>query len=155
VTDTLNVIFIWIFTFALVVRLIAFQQYYFRDPWNIFDLFVVLTSQIILIMHYAKAGNFGVQMIIVRSLRIGRMLKVIKNAKQINIIFQTLIEAAPSIASLGSLLLLVIFMYTILGMKLFGFANVTNQPSINYYSNFKDFFNSFFLLLRAGTGEGQ
>jgi hypothetical protein len=155
VTDTLNVIFIWIFTFALVVRLIAFQQYYFREPWNIFDLFVVLTSQIILIMRYAKAGNFGVQMIIVRSLRIGRMLKVIKNAKQINIIFQTLIEAAPSIASLGSLLLLVIFMYTIIGMKLFGFANVTNQPSINYYSNFKDFFNSFFLLLRAGTGEGQ
>lgn len=81
------------------------------------------------------------------------MIRVIKNFKKINIIFHTLTEAAPSLASLGSLLLLVVFMYAIIGMRLFGFANVTDQPSINYHSNFKDFFNSFFLLLRASTGD--
>jgi hypothetical protein len=52
--------------------------------------------------------------------------KIIKNIKQVNIIFHTLFEAAPSIASLGSLLLLVIFMYSIIGMRIFGFANVTD-----------------------------
>lgn len=54
------------------------------------------------------------------------MIKIIKNIKQVNIIFHTLFEAAPSIASLGSLLLLVIFMYSIIGMRIFGFANVTD-----------------------------
>ena len=81
------------------------------------------------------------------------MIKIAKVIKKINVIFHTLTEAAPSIASLGSLLLLTVFMYAIIGMRLFAFANVTNQPTINYFSNFQDFFNSFFLLLRAATGE--
>jgi hypothetical protein len=100
-----------------------------------------------------KLGDPGVKGIVVRTLRLGRMFRIIKNFKTIGVIFHTLTEAGPSIASLGSLLLLVIFMYAIIGMKLFAFTNVTSQISLNYNCNFKDFFNSFFLLMRAATGE--
>lgn len=108
------------------MKLIAMRLQYFKQPWNLFDLFVVSTSQIILFLKWTDAGNQTIQMIIVRTLRIGRMIKVVKVIKKINVIFHTITEAAPSIASLGSLLLLIVFMYAIIGMRLFGFANVTD-----------------------------
>ena len=86
-------------------------------------------------------------------MRIGRLLRVMRFAKKLQIIFKTLTEAAPSLASLGMLLLLVIFMYSIIGMKMFGFVNVTNQTTVNYHCNFKNFFNAFLTLVRSATGE--
>ena len=55
--------------------------------------------------------------------------------------------------SLGALLILFMFMYAIIGMKLFGFANVTDQTTVHYHCNFKNFFESFLLLARSSTGE--
>lgn len=77
-------------------------------------------------MNVLDVGNKSIKNVIVRSARLGRMIRVIKNFKKINIIFHTLTEAAPSLASLGSLLLLVVFMYAIIGIRLFSFANVTD-----------------------------
>jgi hypothetical protein len=55
--------------------------------------------------------------------------------------------------SLGMLLILLMFMYAIIGMKLFGFANVTDQTTVHYHCNFKNFFQAFLLLCRSSTGE--
>jgi hypothetical protein len=90
---------------------------------------------------------------ILRALRVGRLMRVTKWAKKMNVIIQTLKDAAPSLGSLGMLLLLVMFMYAIIGMRLFGFANVTNQTTVNYHCNFNNFFNSFLTLIRSATGE--
>ena len=48
--------------------------------------------------------DLGVQAVIVRSLRIGRVLRIVKRAKKLQIIFQTLVDSLPSMASLGVLL---------------------------------------------------
>ena len=50
--------------------------------------------------------DLGVQAVIVRSLRIGRVLRIVKRAKKLQIIFQTLVDSLPSMASLGVLLIL-------------------------------------------------
>lgn len=55
--------------------------------------------------------------------------------------------------SLGLLLLLVIFMFAVIGTRLFAFGNVTDQETVNYHNNFKTFGSSFILLLRSATGE--
>jgi hypothetical protein len=44
ITDILNVIFIWIFTTSVVLKLIAYRLLFFSNGWNMFDLFVVSTS---------------------------------------------------------------------------------------------------------------
>lgn len=54
---------------------------------------------------------------------------------------------------MGMLLILVMFMYSIIGMKMFGFANVTDQSTVNYHCNFKNFLNAFLTLVRSATGE--
>ena len=55
-------------------------------------------------------------------------------------IFKTLTEAGPSMGSLGFLLVLFMFMYAIIGMKLFGLVNVTDQTTAHYHCNFRNFF---------------
>jgi len=42
----------------------------------------------------------------------------------------------PSMASLGMLLLLLMFMYAIIGMSQFGFSNITDQENADYHANF-------------------
>lgn len=58
-----------------------------------------------------------------RSLRIGRIFKLLRKFKKLQVIFKTLTEAGASMASVGSLLILLIFMYSIMGMKFFGLVN--------------------------------
>jgi len=40
----INQIFIAIFTLECAMKIIALRQYYFREPWNIFDFVVVISS---------------------------------------------------------------------------------------------------------------
>jgi len=40
----INQIFITIFTFECAMKIIALRQYYFREPWNVFDFVVVISS---------------------------------------------------------------------------------------------------------------
>ena len=39
-----NVIFIAIFTAECLLKLIALRHYYFKEPWNVFDFFIVIMS---------------------------------------------------------------------------------------------------------------
>jgi hypothetical protein len=153
VTDVVNYVFMGIFTIEAIIKLTAMRKNYFKESWNIFDFIVVAVTFVILIVGFLNLGDFAIQSTILRSLRIGRLLRVMRFAKNLQIIFKTLTEAAPSLGSLGMLLLLVIFMFSIIGMKLFGFVNVTEQSTVHYHNNFKTFFNSFLLLLRCATGE--
>ena len=121
----MNYFFIAVFTTECVCKLIALKKLYFNDNWNIFDFIIVVATDIILIFTFFNLGNFAIQATIVRALRLGRLLKVLKGAaKKLQVIISTLNEAAPSLASLGTLLILLIFMYSIIGMKLFGFLNI-------------------------------
>ena len=142
-----------IFTIEAIIKLIALRSSYFRETWNIFDFIVVVATFIILIIGFFNVGSFAIQATILRSLRIGRLLRIFKSAQHLQVIFKTLTEAAPSMGSLGMLLLLLMFIYAIIGMKLFGFANITAQSTVHYHNNFKNFFNSFILLMRSSTGE--
>jgi len=40
----INQIFITIFTLECAMKIIALRHYYFREPWNVFDFVVVISS---------------------------------------------------------------------------------------------------------------
>jgi voltage-dependent calcium channel L type alpha-1C/voltage-dependent calcium channel L type alpha-1D len=75
-----------------------------------------------------------------------------KRAKKLQMIFDTLVIAAPAMGSLGILLLLLIILFAIIGMQLFAFVKL--QSELNARANFQTFTNSFLLLMRCATGEG-
>jgi hypothetical protein len=67
-------------------------------------------------------------------------------------IFNTFLITLPSLANIGLLLLLIQFIYTILGVELF--AYVKRQDNLTEDANFETFGSSFITLLRCATGEG-
>ena len=42
--DNLNLGFIVIFTTECILKIFALRQYYFKEPWNVFDFVVVILS---------------------------------------------------------------------------------------------------------------
>jgi len=125
----INYGFLVIFTSEAIVKIYALRRNYFRVGWNIFDFIVVVGTILILIIGFlpiGSTGSLGIQSTILRSLRIGRVLRLLRKMKKLQIIFNTLFEALPSMASLGMLLLLLMFMYAIIGMSLFGFSNISD-----------------------------
>jgi len=74
-----------------------------------------------------------------------------RKAKSLQVIFSTLIVTFPSLANVGALLLLFIYIYSVLGMNLF--AQVKLQADLNRHANFQTFTRSFMTLIRVSTGE--
>ena len=63
----------------------------------------------------------------------------------------TLLQTLPSLGNIGGLLLLILFIYSVLGMNLFPY--IKYGDGINRNANFHGFFISFLTLLRISTGE--
>lgn len=71
-----------VFTLEAIIKLIAFKKYYFHDSWNIFDFTIVAFTLIMLFLQSVDIKvPFGNGPTILRALRIGRILRLIKRAK--------------------------------------------------------------------------
>jgi hypothetical protein len=70
-------------------------------------------------------------------------------------IFNTIILTIPSLAYIGLLLIIVLFIFSVLGMELFAFIKLQNENGgLTTDTNFQNFVSSFLTLFRASTGEG-
>ena len=65
---------------------------------------------------------------------------------------QTLWFALPSLGNIGSLLILFLFIFSVLGMNLFGTVQ-RGEDGLNEHANFESFWLSFQSLLRMSCGE--
>ena len=89
---------------------------------------------------------------VLRVFRIARLLKFLNFAKGVRQLVVALIISLPSLLNIGTLLFIIVFIYSIVGMSLFG--HVKHQGSINDMENFEDFGNSMLLLFRLTTSAG-
>ena len=78
--------------------------------------------------------NVGSAATVIRSFRIARVFKMIRRYKSMRKIFNTLVAAIPSLVNVGSLLVLLLLLYSILGV--FFFAKVKLQEFLNVHANF-------------------
>ena len=93
----------------------------------------------------------GATTTIVRAFRICRIFRLVKKAKSLRLIFNTFVLTIPSLANVGALLLLMWYIYGILGVFLF--ATIKLQDYLNVHANFQDFGSAFLTLIRISTGE--
>lgn len=96
----------------------------------------------------------------IRLIRIGRILRLIKAAKGIRKLLFALVISLPALFNIGALLFLVTFVYAIIGMSLFGHVKVqdisssTGEGGLTEVVNFQTFANSMVLLFRLATSAG-
>lgn len=89
---------------------------------------------------------------VVRVFRLGRLLRFFDGAKGIRKLLFTIVKSAPALSNIGTLLFLIIFIYAIMAMNLFG--QLAHRGAINEIVNFETFGSSMCLLFRISTAAG-
>ena len=153
--DGLNKIFTYIFIVEMILKFIGLGlRQYFKDNWNRFDFFIVLCSIIVLIMESALSGSaddMAFDPTIARVLRITRIFRIIKRAESLKQLLSTLVYSLPALYNVSALVLLLLFIYAVAGMSLFG--HVMEGEYLNNKANFRKFYISMITLFRMCTGE--
>ena len=120
----LNIIFVWVFFLEMVFKLIGLGiKNYCRDKFNIFDGIIVIVSLIDFTLDWTmEMENSNGIMSAFRALRLLRVVKLARHWKAFQEILKTMISSMVDIANFSLLLLLMIFIFALLGMELFAFS---------------------------------
>ena len=112
---------IFIIEAALKIFGLNFGQYW-RDGWNRFDFFVVAGSTAGVAVRFAANGiDLATAFLrIIRLLRVARALRLVRRVKGIRTLLKTFFLSMPSVYNIGAILLLLLFIFAVLGLHLFG-----------------------------------
>ncbi len=99
-----------VFVVELLARFVVYWLNFFRDPWRIFDLFVVGIAL------FPATGGLSV----LRALRILRVLRLVSMVPSLRRFVGGLIAALPGMGSIVLLLALVFYVFSVMATKLFG-----------------------------------
>ena len=101
-----------IFTAEIMLRIYIYRSRFFTDGWSIFD------TLIILIAWMPTTGGLSV----LRALRILRILRLVSIIPSLRKVVTGLVGALPGMGSIIGLLLLVYYIFAVMGVNLFGEA---------------------------------
>lgn len=80
------------------------------------------------------------------------MFKLFRKQKSLQIIFETFIVTLPALLNVGGLLVLLVYIFSVLGMNLF--AETMYSDPLNPDLNFKTIASASITLLGVATGDG-
>ncbi|MFM8519776.1 MAG: ion transporter [Solirubrobacterales bacterium] len=112
----LNEIFLGIFIVEILLRISAYGSRpwnYFRSGWNVFDFVVVFAVFIPGVRENAT---------LLRLVRLLRVVRVVSVLPDLRVLLSGMARAIPPIASMAALAVLLIFIYGMIGWKIFGEA---------------------------------
>jgi len=99
-----------IFVAELAARMVVRGPRFFADPWNVFDFLVVAIALL------PATGSLSV----LRALRILRVLRLITVVPSLRAVVSALVGALPGMGSIMLLLMLIFYVFAVMGTKLFG-----------------------------------
>jgi hypothetical protein len=132
--DVFNYIFAFIFNVECVFKIIGLGKKYFGTSWNRFDFIIVIGTDVGLLMTFIKVIDLSAAATVIRGIRIMRVFRIIKSAKNIRIILDTLVNIIPQIGNVMSLIFLLIYIFATLGVNLF--SGVMPHDQITERANF-------------------
>uniref|UniRef100_A0AAY4D7J0 Voltage-dependent L-type calcium channel subunit alpha n=1 Tax=Denticeps clupeoides TaxID=299321 RepID=A0AAY4D7J0_9TELE len=164
-SDTLNLIFTVLFTLEMIVKLVAFKaKDYFGDPWNVFDFLIVIGSIVDVVLSevdetnpmqaIADAENARVSITFFRLFRVMRLIKLLNRSEGIRNLLWTFIKSFQALPYVALLIVMLFFIYSVIGMQVFGKIALVDGTEINRNNNFQTFPGAVLLLFRCATGEG-
>lgn len=124
------------FCIEMCVKILVLRKEFFLSKWNLFDLCIVVLS----VLPTTIIGNIA----ILRLFRVLRAARLSSSVPQLRFVIAVITRSIPSVVSIGVLLLLVYYIYAVLGTQLFA----TAAPEY-----FGDLGKSFFTLFQVMTGE--
>lgn len=131
----LDRIILSIFVCELMAKFYVHRWQMFKDPWSVFDVFVVGVALV------PATGHLSV----LRSLRILRVLRLISAVPSMRRVVTGLLNAIPGMGSVAALLLLILYVSSVMATQLFGTA---------FPEQFGSLSASIFTLVQIMTMEG-
>ena len=160
VLDNLNMTFTGVFVMEAALKLFGLSPLnYFKDRWNCFDFFVVVSSLLDIILGLTVFSSGSNKMLTVgpqlaralRILRVTRLLRLVKKLRMIDDLVGMMSLSLPAIGNVLALLVLLFMIYGVLGVYLFHGAG----PGVilDDYNKFTNFGWAVLVLIRSSTGE--
>uniref|UniRef100_A0A8I5Y8D5 Voltage-dependent L-type calcium channel subunit alpha n=1 Tax=Rattus norvegicus TaxID=10116 RepID=A0A8I5Y8D5_RAT len=156
ISDILNVAFTIIFTLEMILKLIAFKpRGYFGDPWNVFDFLIVIGSIIDVILSEIDDPDESARIssAFFRLFRVMRLIKLLSRAEGVRTLLWTFIKSFQALPYVALLIVMLFFIYAVIGMQMFGKIAMVDGTQINRNNNFQTFPQAVLLLFRCATGE--
>ena len=123
VVDILNEVFTWAFVIEMVIKLIGLGfRDYSRDSFNLFDAFIVVLSIVDIIVTASIAGDSPTGALSAfRGVRLLRIFKLARSWTSFREILAKILVTMKNVSTFSVLLLMFMFIFSLLGMELFGF----------------------------------
>ncbi|XP_019612813.2 voltage-dependent L-type calcium channel subunit alpha-1C isoform X23 [Rhinolophus sinicus] len=154
--NILNMLFTGLFTVEMILKLIAFKpKGYFSDPWNVFDFLIVIGSVIDVILSETNNAeeNSRISITFFRLFRVMRLVKLLSRGEGIRTLLWTFIKSFQALPYVALLIVMLFFIYAVIGMQVFGKIALNDTTDINRNNNFQTFPQAVLLLFRCATGE--
>jgi hypothetical protein len=113
-----------VFAVEIAVRVLAHAprvDRFFRDGWNVFDFAIVGLSLL------PVAGPFAT---VARLARLLRALRIVSALPELRLIVATMLRSIPSLANVIVLLGLILYVYAVVGLHLFGGVDPAHWGSV-------------------------
>ncbi|KAK3088414.1 hypothetical protein FSP39_018877 [Pinctada imbricata] len=150
----INIIFTVLFTIECILKLLAFGlKNYFRDPWNVFDFVTVVGSIIDVLINEFQSSHLTLNVGVFRLFRAARLIKLLRQGYTIRLLLWTFLQSFKALPYVCLLILMLFFIYAIIGMQVFGNIKLDSQTEITRHNNFRNFISALLLLFRCATGE--
>ncbi|XP_053881261.1 voltage-dependent L-type calcium channel subunit alpha-1S-like [Malaclemys terrapin pileata] len=176
-SDNLNVAFTILFTLEMFLKLMAFKaKGYFSNPWNVFDFLIVIGSIIDVILSeidvisladslvlstgglYCLSGGCNgidsadstrISITFFRLFRVMRLVKLLNRGEGVRTLLWTFIKSFQALPYVALLIVMLFFIYAVIGMQMFGKIALVDGTQINRNNNFQTFPQAILLLFRG------
>ena len=145
----MNYGFVGIYLLEVIIKVLAYSKNYFSDPWNRFDFLITMGSCISIALYLSGGGINLTALSVARIFRIGRIFRLARKFKGVATMFHTLMVSLPQILNISLMLLILNFIYTVIGMNYF--SHIKFQFHLNRDANFRSFSSSLSIVYRMVT----
>ncbi|XP_025208287.1 muscle calcium channel subunit alpha-1 isoform X3 [Melanaphis sacchari] len=164
ILNMLNLFFTAVFALEFVFKLAAFRfKNYFGDAWNVFDFIIVLGSFIDIVVENLspaaipsapKKKERKLSINFFRLFRVMRLVKLLSRGDGIRTLLWTFIKSFQALPYVALLIVMLFFIYAVIGMQIFGrIAKNTEDSAIHRNNHFQTFPQAVLILFRSATGE--
>ncbi|XP_037931644.1 sodium channel protein PaFPC1-like [Teleopsis dalmanni] len=141
IVETSNIVFSGIFAVEMLLKVVAEGPFrYIANGFNVFDGVIVILSVIEICQQFLGngTGGGGSGLSVLRTFRLLRILKLVRFMPNLRRQLFVMLRTMDNVAVFFSLLVLFIFIFSILGMNLFGckFCEKVNGETICDRKNF-------------------
>ncbi|XP_038623712.1 voltage-dependent L-type calcium channel subunit alpha-1C isoform X1 [Tachyglossus aculeatus] len=166
-SDPWNVFDFLIVIGSIIDVILSETNHYFCDAWNTFDALIVLGSIVDIAISEVNPAehsqcssssvnaeeNSRISITFFRLFRVMRLVKLLSRGEGIRTLLWTFIKSFQALPYVALLIVMLFFIYAVIGMQVFGKIALNDTTEINRNNNFQTFPQAVLLLFRCATGE--